>query len=213
MNKNQSEIIGALGKRYAVKTFDPSKKVSDEDLRTILESGRLAPSSFGFEPTKFIVVVNPELRKKISAAGYNQTKITEASHLVVIASRTDADALVPELIARTAATTGKKKEDLAAMEQMGNGAIAARQGEARDAWLKSQTYIPLGIMVLTAALMGIDTCPMEGFNAEQVNAILGLKEKNLTAVTMFAIGYRGNDPYASVPKVRRTYDDVVEIRN
>jgi nitroreductase len=205
------EIILALQKRCAVKVFDPSKKVDDKDLKIILESGRLSPSSFGFEPWKFIVVTNPDVRAKLRTAGYDQTKITDASHLIVIAYRTDADTLVSELIVRTAAAQGKKKEDLADFEKMAVGATSSKQGDARENWLKSQAYIPLGIMIETAALLGIDTCPMEGFDPKQINTILNLKEKNLCAATMLAVGYRGNDPYAAMPKVRRSYDEVVEV--
>lgn len=204
------EIISALKKRYAVKVFDPSKKVNDDDLATILESARLSPSSFGFEPWKFIVVANPDIRAKLRAAGYDQTNITDASHLIVIAQRTEPDALVDELITRAAAARGKEKSELAGFEKMVAGAMSSVQGEARDRWLKAQTYIPLGIMIETAALLGVDTCPMEGFDPEQVDVILGLKEKHLHAATMLAVGYRGNDPYATSPKVRRAHDEVIE---
>jgi nitroreductase/dihydropteridine reductase len=206
----REEIISALEKRYAVKVFDPSKKVDEKDLKTILESGRLSPSSFGFEPWKFLVVADPELRKKMRAAGYDQTKITDALHLIVVAYRTDADALASELVARTAAAQGKKKEDMADFEKRAAGAIGSKQGDARMSWLKSQAYIPLGVMIETAALLGVDTCPMEGFDPEQINAILNLKEKNLSVAALLAVGYRGNDPYAALPKVRRPYDEVVE---
>jgi nitroreductase len=210
---NDKEIISALEKRYAVKVFDPSKKVSDDDFSTILESGRLSPSSIGFEPWKFIVVVNPEVRAKLRAAGYDQTKITDASHLIVIAHRTDPDALVDELITRAAAAQGKEKSELAGLEKMATGAMSGMQGEARQQWFKSQTYIPLAIMMETAALLGVDTCPMEGFDAGQIDAILGLKEKHLSVATMLAVGYRGNDPYAMSPKVRRSHDEVIETIN
>ena len=92
-----ADILEALNWRYAVKTFDTNKKVSAEDLATILESARLAPSSIGIEPWKFLVVNNPELRAQLRAAGYDQTKITDASHLVVITARTDANNLPEEL--------------------------------------------------------------------------------------------------------------------
>jgi nitroreductase len=208
---SHEEIISALEKRYAVKTFAPSKKVSDKDLSTILEAGRLSPSSVGFEPWKFIVVANPDVRAKLRAAGYDQTNITDASHLIVIAYRTDPDALVAELIARTAVARGKTKEELADFEKMAAGAMAGQQGDARGSWLKAQTYIPLGIMIETAALLGIDTCPMEGFDPEQIDTILNLKEKNLHAATILAVGYRGSDPHAAMPKVRRAYDEVIEM--
>src|SRR4051812_16590220 len=106
----KEHILEALNWRYAVKTFDASKKVAEEDVQTILESGRLAPSSIGLEPWKFIVVKNDELRKKIRAVGYDQSKITDASHLVIVAHRTDGAALPGELIARTAQAQGKSVE-------------------------------------------------------------------------------------------------------
>lgn len=198
------EITKALNWRYAVKTFDSAKKVSDADLQTILESGRLAPSTIGLEPWKFIVVNDPAVRAQLRAVGYDQTKITEASHLVVITYRTDAENLPTELVARTAKAQGKTVEDLAGLKQMADGAV---QGTS----LKAQAYIPLGMMVETAALIGIDTGPMEGFDPAKVDEILGLKEKNLASTSMLAIGYRGDDAYAALPKTRRAYDEVVEV--
>jgi nitroreductase len=208
----KKEIIIALEKRYAVKSFDKSKKVSVEDLKIILESGRLAPSSLGLEPWKFIVVQNEELRAKIRVASYDQTKVTDASCLIVIAYRTDSAKLVSETIERTAKIQNKTKEELAPLERMLDGAMSRQEAE-KMAWIKAQTYIALGMMIETASLLGIDNCPMEGFDSKQIDSILGLKEKNLSTATILAIGYRGDDVYASKPKVRRTYDEVVEIIN
>ncbi len=208
-----ADILEALNWRYAVKTFDTNKKVSAEDLATILESARLAPSSIGIEPWKFLVVNNPELRAQLRAAGYDQTKITDASHLVVITARTDANNLPEELVARTAKTQGKTAEDLSTLHQMAAGAMSSKSPEALDLWLKSQSYIPLGMMLETAALLGVDACPMEGFDPTKVGEVLGLEAKHLKVVTMLAIGYRGDDAYASLPKTRRAYDEVVEIIN
>lgn len=207
-----ADIIKALEWRYAVKTFDATKKVSDENLKTILESGRLAPSSVGLEPWKFIVVNNPEIRTKLRAVGYDQTKFTDASHLIVVARRTDAEHLSDELIARASKITGKTPEQLAGLKGMADGSVNGRpEGAVRDGWLAAQTYIPFTIMMQTAALLGIDAGPMEGFDPTQVNEILGLAAKNLAVVTILAIGYRGTDPYADSPKVRRSYDEVVEV--
>lgn len=209
--KNE-EIIKALEWRYATKIFDPAKKVSDEDIHTILESARLAPSSTGIEPWKFIVVVNPEIRKKLRAVGYDQSKITDASHLVVIARRTDGDALPGELIERTAKIEGKAPEDLEGLRKMAEGAIGARSDEkVRGEYLARQSYIPLGIMVETASLLGVDNCPMEGFDPDQVASILGLGAKNLYPAAMVAFGYRGDDAHAKLPKVRRSFDEAVEF--
>jgi len=87
----------------------------------------------------------------------------------------------------------------------------SRQEVEKMAWIKSQTYIPLGVMIETASLLGIDNCPMEGFNGKKIDEILGLDKKNLSVGTILAVGYRGDDAYATLPKVRRDYDDVVEI--
>lgn len=209
--ETNKKIIDALTWRRAFRSFDPTKKVSDENIKTILESANLSPSSYGFEAWKFIVVTNPEIRTQLRAAGYDQPKITDASHLVVITRRTDTENLSMELIARSAVSQNKNVEDLASFKQMADGAMAGKEsGVTRDAWLSSQTYIALGIMIETASLLGVDNGPMEGFDPAKVNEILGLSAKNLSAVTMLALGYRNNaEPLT--PKVRRNYNDVVEF--
>lgn len=206
-------IKNALNWRYAVKIFDPTKKVTDSDLSAILEAGRLAPSSVGLEPWKFIVVKNEEFRKKMRAASYDQPKVTDASYIIVIAHRTDAENLTAELISRTAKTQGKTEGDLEGLKQMSDGSIAGRSASSDmlQGWLAAQTYIPLGLMVETAALLGVDAGPMEGFDANQIDEILGLKAKNLHATTMLALGYRGEDHYADLPKTRRSFEEVVEV--
>ena len=208
----RDEILSALARRYATKIFDGTKKVPEDDLRAILESGRLAPSSFGIEAWKFLVVEDPDLRSKCRAAGYDQAKITDAPHVIVIASRTDArERSASELIGRTAATLGVEASSLAAYQGMVDGAIKSKDDRALDAWIRSQTYIALGMMIETAALLGIDSCPMEGFDPKKVDDELGLAAKNLASTSMLAIGYRGNDPAATQPKTRRPFDEVVEF--
>lgn len=206
------KIIDALQWRYATKVFNKEEKVKAKDLKTILESARLSPSSFGVEAWKFIVVENPEVRAQLRAAAYDQEKVTDASHLVVLTRRTDAEHIASELIARTAATQGKSEADLAGLKQMVEGAIAFKQGAgAYDAWAAGQTYIALGIMIETASLLGVDNCPMEGFDNAKVDEILGLKTRNLASVSMLALGARGTDGYAALPKTRRPFEEVVEF--
>jgi nitroreductase len=207
----QEEIINALKKRYAVKTFDKNKKVSEEDLKTILESGRLAPSSIGLEPWKFVVVENMKLREKLRITSHDQTKVTDASHIIVIAYRTDVKNLVSELIERTVKTRNQNREELAPLQKRYESMMANMPENVQKSWIKSQVYIPLGIMIETASLLNIDNCPMEGFDGAEVDKILNLTEKNLSVATILAIGYRGDDTYAKLRKVRRDYDDVVEI--
>lgn len=208
----QEQIKKALSWRYAVKTFDPAKKVKDSDLNTVLESAHMAPSSFGIEAWKFLVVSNPEIRAKIRSVSYDQTKVTDASHLIVITHRTDVrENIARELVERTAKTQGKDISELKGLEEMVTGAISYKLGGAVDAWAQAQTYIPLGMMIETAALLGIDAGPMEGFSGAEIDEILGLKEKNLATVTMLALGYRGDDEFADLPKTRRVFNEVVEF--
>jgi nitroreductase len=207
------EILSALKWRYATKVYDSSKRVSDEDIRTILESGRLSPSAFGVEPWKFIVVENPEIRAQLRAVGFDQPKITDASHLVVIARRTDArERITQELIDRTAEQQGIDPAKLDGLKQMVQASISGKSDAELDAWIRAQVYIPLGIMIETAALLGIDGGPMEGFIPTEVDKVLGLAEKHLASTSMLALGYRGEgDSYAERPKVRRLFDEVVEF--
>lgn len=207
-----ADVLKAMNWRYATKTFDPKKKVSDDDFKTIIEAGRLAPSSVGMEPWKFIVVKNPDLRSKLREAAYGQTKITDASHLVIIAQRTDAINLPKELIKRVSKNQGRTADELSGLKDMAENTIANFKDTAvLNGWIKAQTYIALGIMIETSALLGADTCPMEGFDYGKVNEILGLAKENLSASVMLAIGYRGDDAFAKLPKTRRGYDEVVKV--
>jgi nitroreductase len=212
-NINTEEILKAMNWRYATKIYDPSKTVSEEDLHTILESARLSPSSNGVEMWKFIVVENKEIRAKLKEVGYGQPKITDASRLIVITYRTDsAENLTKERLERTAKIQNEKISDLEGLKTMLDGSVAQKiKDGSLESWVKAQAYIPLGIMIETAALLGIDGGPMEGFQPEKVDEILNLKEKNLKSITMLALGYRGEDPASSRPKIRRAFDEVVEF--
>jgi len=164
------------------------------------------------EPWKFIIIKNPDIRNKLREVGYDQTKITDASDLVVIAQRTDADNLPKELIERVSNNQGKNPAELSGLKGMAESVIANfKDPVALNGWLKAQTYIALGMMVETSALLGIDTCPMEGFDYGKVNEILGLAKENLSASVMLAIGYRGDDDFSKLPKTRRGYGEVVQV--
>lgn len=209
----RENIIQALNWRYATKIFNPNKKISDEDLHTILESGRLSPSSSGIEMWKFIVVNDKETRAKLRAVSFDQPKVTDASHIIVLAYRTDAEEnMIKERLERTAKIQNQKVEDLGGLKSILDMALKSKlETNTLEPWIKAQTYIPLGMMIETASLLNIDNCAMEGFNPEEVDKILGLKEKNLKSVTMLALGERGDDPVSTRPKVRRPFDEVVEF--
>lgn len=208
----KDQILKAMNWRYAVKAYDKDKQVSKEDLETILEAGRLAPSSLGHEPWKFLIIENPALREQIRNAAWGQTPVTDATYLVVIAQRTDVrENLANELIERTSKISGRPESELAGLRQMVEGNIASLDDEKLYFATRAQTFIPLGIMIETAALIGVDASSMGGFNPAQVDEILGLKEKSLASVTLFAVGYRrADDAQALRPKVRRTPEEVIE---
>ena len=212
-NTTREEILKALNWRYATKVFDKNKKVSEEDMHTILESARLSPSSNGIEMWKFIVVENEEIRAKLRAVGYDQSKITDASHLIVVAYRTDAEEnLSQERIERVAKIQNQDITELTGNKNsLDNSVTKKAQNGTLEAWIKAQAYIPLGLMMETAALLHIDNCAMEGFQPDKVDEILNLKNENLKSTTMLALGYRGEDDFAKKPKVRRAFDEVVKF--
>jgi nitroreductase len=207
--EKREEIIQALSWRYATQVFDKEKKVDEEDIHTILEAARLSPSPFGIEPWKFLVIQNPELRAKVG----KQPKMTEASHLIVITYRTDVvENITRERIERTAKIQNQKATELDGLKKSIESSIQKKYTDGNlESWIRSQSYIPLGIMIETASLLGIDNGPMEGFDPQTVDEVLGLKEKNLKSLTMLALGYRGEDPTALRPKVRRSFDEVIEF--
>ncbi len=204
-------IIDALSWRYAVKEFDPNKKLSKEQLGVLLEALRLSPSSIGLQPWKFILVENPDLRAKLREASYGQSKVTDASHFIVFAARKDLDeAYVDRFVALTAKTQGVDAASLSGLKDMAMGALRSRTPEALVEWSARQAYIALGVLLAAAAAEGIDACPMEGFDPKKYDEILGLEAQGLAAQVAVAVGFRSEgDAYARLPKTRFPKEEVV----
>ncbi|WP_295720773.1 nitroreductase family protein [Mucilaginibacter sp.] len=198
-------LVEKLQKRAAIKKFDPSKKISTEQLDQLQSAIQLAPSSLGLQSFKVIVVQDPETRAKLRAAGYNQAQITDASALFVFASLTTLDeAFGKKFIDLVADTRSVDRASLEGFEQMILGTLSSRTDDQKLAWSHKQTYIALGVLVSEAAELGIDAAPMEGFDAAQFDEILGLKEKGLTTSVIAAVGFRAEDDvYSKMIKVRR----------
>jgi nitroreductase len=206
----KEKITEALAWRCGIKVFDTSKEVAKDLEDMIIESGRLAPSAYGFQPYKLIKVEDKEIREKLKVASYGQPKVTEAPLLYVIAARTDlGEAFVWEYIDRMVSARGGKKEDSEAFVKQTGGGFENMTFEEKIAYSKRQAYIAFGFMLETAALLGVDAGPMEGFQNDKVDDILGLKEKGLTSVGMMPLGYRGNDDWSTHPKVRISKEDFV----
>ena len=201
----QDSIKNALNWRYAVSDFDTKKPLPQELFDQILEAGRLSPSSNGFEPWKFIIIDDPSVRQRIRGAALDQSKVTEAPKLVVLAYRTDPDAIIDGIVSRQADAQGKTIADLAGYRDYLKDAAASESDIER--FFEKQVYIPLGFMLHTAALLGVDAGPMSGFDPAKVDEILGLREQNLKSTALLALGYRAVDPQR--PKVRQLAKEVI----
>ncbi len=205
-------LVEALTWRYATKAFDPARKISPEDWAALEQSLILAPSSYGLQPWKFVVITDPALRERLKVHSWNQRQVTECSHFVVFAGALDVtEQDVQRWVERLAQVRGVPQEQLRTYKEMMVGDLV---NGPRHAWIKEwtarQTYIALGTLMTAAALLGIDTCPMEGIDAAQYDAVLGLTASGYRALCACAAGYRAaDDKYAALPKVRYTSADVI----
>lgn len=207
-NATPTQVLEKLQWRYATKKFDPTGSISEDLWHALEQSMVLAPSSFGLQPWKFIVVRNPEIRQQLVGASWNQTQVAEASHLVVFAIKRDlGDVDVDRFIDRMSAVQGTPVENLQGFAKVVKGFIA-NAPFPMDHWAARQVYIALGQFMTAAAMMGIDTCPIEGFVPAQYDGILGLSDYG--SVVVCAAGYRAaDDKSADRPKVRYETSDVV----
>jgi len=208
--KRKMSIIEKLNWRYATKKFDHTKKLSAEQLDTLLTAVQLAPSSLGLQPYRVLVIEDPEIREQLREAGYGQQQITQASQLIVFAAETNLnEEFGKKYIDLIASTREIGREHLAGFEQAVLGTINGRDEADKIAWGHKQAYIGLGVLLSAAADLGIDACPMEGFLPGKFDEILGLKEKGLTASVIATIGFRAEeDAYQHLKKVRRDKSDM-----
>ena len=202
---NSTQLLEQLNWRYATKQFDPNRKIGDRDWTSLEEALLLTPSSGGLQPWKFVVVTDPAVRAKLLPASYGQAQITDASHLIVFAAKKNfGEADVDSFIKHTAMARGVAVESLAPFRNMLVGGIVQSMDEkGRDAWARNQVYIALGNLLTSAALLGIDACPMEGFDRAQYDEILGLGAEGFATAVIATVGYRASGAkYANAPKVR-----------
>ena len=203
-------LIDKLNWRYATKKFDQAKKLSPAQLDELLKAVHLSPSSAGLQSYKVIVVEDPAIRQKLREAANGQSQITDASQLIILASETNLDeAYVRNYIDHVAKTRQIGRENLEGFEQMINGNVSKLTVEQKLNWSNKQAYIALGVLLTSAAELGIDACPMEGFNAAKFDEILGLKEKGLTTTVIAPIGFRSEDDgYSKLAKVRKPEEEM-----
>ncbi|MEI7828134.1 MAG: NAD(P)H-dependent oxidoreductase [Prolixibacteraceae bacterium] len=202
-------LLEKLNKRYATKKFDATKKLSSEELSTLLEAIRLSASSYGLQAYKVLVVENEAVRKQLRAAAWDQSQITDASQLLVFALDTNFDEKgVDSFVNLTAKTRNIDVSALSGYGDMMKGSFKRPKNELHS-WLSRQIYIALGFGLVAAAELNIDACPMEGFDNAKFDEILGLKEKGLTSVVVLTVGFRSSeDGYQHLAKVRQSKEDL-----
>lgn len=205
-------LLEALNHRYATKRFDPERAIPAETWEALEQALLLAPSSYGLQPWKFLVVDDPSVRRELVPATWNQPQPAEASRYVVFAVREDlAEADADRYLARMAEVRDVPASSLSGFRGMLLSAFSGRTPSARQEWNARQAYIAMGQFMAAAALLGVDTCPIEGLLPAEYDRILGLEGSGYRTVAAVAAGYRSpEDVYANLPKVRFALGDVVQ---
>lgn len=208
-----SALIESLNWRYATKQFDPARKIPSAVWEALEDSLILTPSSYGLQPWQFFVVTNPDLKAALRPHSWNQPQVTDCSHHVVFATRRDVDeAFVDKYVARIAEVRGVAPESLGFYkDMMASDILNGPRSEWVREWAARQVYIALGNFMTAAALLGVDTCPMEGFDPAKYDEILDLPSKGFHAVVACPAGYRAEgDKYADLPKVRFLKSELIQ---
>ncbi len=207
------ELIKNLQWRYATKKFDTTKKVSKNNLNELQEAVQLSVSSYGLQLYKVLIIENLEIRAQLKPVSWNQSQITDASHLFVFCNYTDATPeAIDAFIKQTAETRNLDLEQLNGYGDFIKSKLAEKSDEEKTSWLKSQTYLALGNLLNACAELKIDACPMEGFEPEAYNEILGLDKQGLSAAVIAPIGYRHlEDHTIGQQKVRKSLEVLFDI--
>ena len=203
-----------LNWRYATKKMDPAKSVPQEKLDRILEAVRLAPTSSGLQPFEVIVVKNGEIRAKLREAAFGQTQITDSTAVLVFAAWDNyTESRIDGILAMTEAQRGLKSETLTSYYGRLKESYLPRDARVNFEHAARQAYIGLGLAVTAAAFEAVDATPMEGFEPEKFDEILGLRERGLKSVAVLPLGYRATegDWLKDAKKVRRPMDEFVTV--
>ena len=202
-------IIDSLNWRYATTKFDTQRIISDSDIDKLKEIVKLAPSSWGMQFYKIIIIKDNELKQKLLPAAYNQNQVADCSHLFVFCSlkkvfEDDINLMIDEFHRLRVNDDNYSKEGTDKYASGAKKSILGMEPKKQSEWLKKQCYIALGQLMVGCADMRIDSCPMEGFKSDEVDEILDLQSQNLTSVVLLPSGYRSeDDKYQHKTKVRK----------
>jgi|TARA_B110000438_G_scaffold175545_1_gene167758 nitroreductase len=207
------DLLTQLNWRYATKKFDSSRPIPEETWDALASSLILTPSSFGLQPWHFIVVQSQKIKEELLPHSWGQKQVSDCSHFVVLAAKTKmSEQEIDSFLKRTIEVRGGEINQLNPYRDMMLGFTNQMDEAAQLQWAKLQTYIALGQLMTSAAVLGIDACPMEGINPSEYDQILGLPEKDLTTSVACALGYRSaGDKYATTPKVRFEMSELLTL--
>jgi nitroreductase len=198
--------IESLKWRYATKKFDSNRTISEKDLELLLEATRLSASSFGLQPYHVLIVRDQEVRSQLKSVSWGQSQITDASHLMVFANKKSFGAeLIDNYLKEVSETREIPMEGLQGYGDFMKSKLVPLPDAQKESWTAKQTYLAVGNLLSAAGALEIDTCPIEGFEPERYDALLGLSEKGLTAAVVVALGYRSEeDETQHFKKVRQS---------
>ncbi|MFZ7091916.1 NAD(P)H-dependent oxidoreductase [Primorskyibacter sp. 2E233] len=204
-------LFDKLNWRYATKKMDPSKPVPQDKVDQIVEAVRMAPTSSGTQPFHLFVITNPETRAEIRKVAWDQAQITDGSHLLVFAAWDNYTAERIDNVVEQMEDERGKSETLSGYYDNLKNAYLPRAEDVNYNHAARQAYIGLGFALAAAAELEVDSTPMEGFDPEAVDAILGLREKGLRSVVLLPLGYRQEegDWLVKMKKVRKPREEFV----
>lgn len=202
-------FLSQLDWRFATKVFDTEKKLSSEHLSEIQRAIQKAPSALGLQPYHILLLSDATLREKVKAAAWNQAQVSDASHLFIFCARTDVSERITSIISILSGGNAEIEATLGGYKDMMTGFASERSSEQLASWTARQTYIALGFGLAACAELGIDACPMEGFDPQAVHAVLELPE-HVVPVAFMAVGYRKEGPER--PKFRFSQEDLFTIK-
>lgn len=211
-NISNELLLNSLENRYAVKKFDAQKKIDAKTWQTLEKSLVLTPSSYGLQPWKFMVITNLELRQQLTKISWNQKQVEDCSHYVVFLGKTSVDEnYIQQYIDAIAATRNIAASSMDPYKKMMVGDLVnGPRSKVIAEWAARQCYIALGSFMTTAALLGVDTCPMEGIQPDLYDDALDLKNSGYKTLVTCAAGYHAaDDHYKLQKKVRFNLDQMI----
>jgi nitroreductase len=206
-----SEFIKAMKFRHACKLFDDKRKISKKEINAVLEAGRLSPSSFGLEPWHFLVIESAKVKKALEEAFFGQPQVATSSHLVILLSRKAK--FFKQTSEYLDEAFGRIEKDIKAVESGKRELISFLENDLEadvTSWAKMQAYIAGANMMTAAAALGIDSCPLEGFNAKKLKAALAenipeFDKKSYKIALAIAFGYRAGE---QTDQIRRPLEKI-----